>query len=234
MRTISGLMALMALAPLAAAAQPAPEPDANFPTMDKVGLAWDDVPRSDRMARFYPMRARAQKVTRGMAMLDCTSLADGHLNCVIPFEAPADMMFGQAALNVMKSATVKAVDGDPLAGRRFSLTLRFGYWPPSALPNLNRKGLEGTNLVWRVFPSLGDHWNGPDPKRGEWFSVDLSCVAQANGALQCVATDDTGTPRGFGATVAAAMGDARVKTTDGSSPEGQTFAYRYGYTRTGP
>lgn len=227
MRTKTGLAVLMAFAPLAAAAQPAPDPDANFPTLDKVGLAWDDVPRGERMARFFPMRARAQKITRGMAMLDCTSLADGHLNCVIPYDAPADMMFGQAALNVMKSATVKAVDGEALAGRRFSLTLRFGYWPPSALPNLNRRGLEGTNLVWRVFPTLGDHWNGAMPEHGERFSVILTCAARADGHLDCVANEAPDLPKGFSGAVASAMTDARVKTDDGSSPEGVTFRYQF-------
>ena len=234
MRAGVGLAVRLAATPLVAAAQPAPEPEARFPSLDKVDLAWVARPRGDRMARFFPMRARAQKISRGMAMLDCTALANGHLNCVVAYEAPADIMFGEAGLNVMKTATVRATDDGSPEGRRFSLTLRFGYWPPSALPNLNRRGLDGTTLVWRTFPALGDHWNGADPKKGEWFSVDLNCKALATGGLQCVATDDAGTPRGFGAAVAGAMGDARVKTIDGSSPEGQTFRYRFSYTRTGP
>jgi hypothetical protein len=234
MRVGLGLAALLAVAPAVAASQPAPEPDANFPSLDKVGLAWAAMPRGDRMARFFPMRARAQRITRGMAMLDCTALADGHLSCSVPFEAPADKMFGEAALNVMKTATVRAMDGAPPDGRQFSLTLRFGYWPPSALPTLNRKGLEGTNLVWRTFPALGDHWHGADPKKGEWFAVDLSCTVLADGHLRCVTTDDTGTPKGFGAAVAEAMSDARVRTVDGGSPEDQSFNFSFSYTRTVP
>ncbi|MDP1736026.1 MAG: hypothetical protein Q8L23_01145 [Caulobacter sp.] len=230
MRAGLGLAVFVAMAPLAVAAQPAAEPDTNFPSLDKVGLDWDAAPRGDRMARFFPMRARAQKITRGMAMLDCTTLADGHVSCVIPFEAPADMMFGEAALHVMKTSTVTATDGAALEGRRFSVTLRFGYWPPSALPKLNRKGLEGTSLVWRTFPALGDHWPGALPKRGEWFIVDLACTPGADGHLQCEPTGDNGTPKGYSKAVAEAMADARVRTTDGGSPEGQAFKFQYSIT----
>ena len=234
MRAGLGLATLVAMAPMAVAAQPAAEPDTNFPSLDKVGLDWDAAPRGDRMARFFPMRARAQKIRRGMAMLDCTTLANGHVSCVVPFEAPADMMFGEAALHVMKTSTVVATDGAALEGRRFSVTLRFGYWPPSALPKLNRKGLEGTSLVWRTFPALGDHWPGALPKRGEWFVVDLACTPRADGHLQCEAIGDNGTPKGYSAAVAKAMADARVKTTDGASPEGQAFKFQYSLTGVTP
>lgn len=229
MRAAIGLSILLAATPLAALAQAPEEPDPHFPALDKAGLAWIAAPKGQRMAQLYPAKAEAKDIKRGAAQLDCTARANGHLDCTVAYESPGDYGFGKAALGVMKTATVKATDGNPLEGHQFSLTLRFGHWPPSMIPGLNRRGLDGTTLVWRKFPLMGDHWRGPEPKEGEAYRLRLECTANAEGYLNCTVAEIDKAPEGFDAAVVEAMTEARVKAQDGGSPEGQKFSYWYNY-----
>jgi hypothetical protein len=206
------------------AAQDAAPAASTPPTFAEVGLAWVRGPKIGDMARFYPTRARVLDIRRGLAAVDCTPRADGKLDCVVAKEDPAEVFFGEAALNTMKRVTVRAVDGGSPEGRTFRFTLKFGHWPPSTLPAYAQLG--GYGLRWTKTPPVMNHWNGAGLPKGESFSVEVECVLDVAGVPACEITDQAGASKGYATAVLKAMADARVKTLDGSSTEGRTFTHR--------
>lgn len=206
-----------------AAAAPALAQDAP-PTLDVAGLTWKKAPRIYDMARFYPMRAKGQGIRKGLAVVDCTPRADGRLDCVVAKEEPGEVFFGEAALNVMRPVTVAATDGGSPEGRTFRFTFKFGAWPQSAMPAFMR--LDEHGLAWVDTPPVMTYWTGTGLKKGEAFSVLLDCVADAEGKLACTVADQSEADQNYADAVLRAMGKAKVRTLDGSSPAGKTFTHR--------
>lgn len=211
------LAALLLPAPLAFA-QPAPPP------MDEVGLSWRRAPRIYDMTRFYPVRAKAKGYRKGLAVVDCTSDARGDLDCVVAREDPQDGLFGDAALKVMRPATVVAIDGGSPEGRTFRFTFKFGAWPQSAMPAFMR--LDQHGLAWVDTPPVMDYWSGTGVGKDGALSVLLDCVADPEGKLACAVADDSAADRNYVDAVLKAMSRAKVRTLDGSTPAGKTFTHR--------
>lgn len=193
-------------------------------TFADAGLAWVRGPKIGDMARFYPTRAKTMGVRRGLAAVDCTARADGKLDCTVAREDPTETYFGDAALKVMKPVTVKAVDGGSPAGKAFRFTLKFGYWPPSTLPDYTQ--LDRFGLRWTKMPPVMKYWAGTGLPKGDTFSVELDCVADAEGVPACEITEAEDASPGYAKAVLKAMADARVKAVDGGSPAGKTFTHR--------
>lgn len=198
------------------------------PSMSEAGLAWAKTPSIRDMDRLYPRRAQVAKVTRGLAVVDCTPDAGGRLACTLVNEEPATMEFGDAALRVMKPATVRSRDGSSPEGKTFRFSLKFGYWPPSMTSEAARTA--GDGLLWARMPRLIDYWPGNGPKRGVAYVIDLDCIADAEGAPVCVQGEDTGLEPAVLKSAIRALSEAKVKTTDGASPEGKAFRYRSTFT----
>ena len=218
MRLFSILLCLLAATP--AYAQTAGDPA----TMDQVGLAWERAPSIERMARLFPRVAWQAGHRRGMARLSCTSLANGRLRCSVLEEDAAGVGFGQAAIQVMDRAIVRATDGAAVENRTFVFTLRFGYWPPRLRPDAYHPTEAG--LRWTVAPNLGE-WDGNDAPgfRGEALIV-FDCVAAADGSLAC--TEVSREPQDIEEMVEAitqSLAEARVERIDGGSPEGVRFRW---------
>ncbi|WP_150131350.1 hypothetical protein [Caulobacter mirabilis] len=220
------LAATLAGTGASAAAAQADEAEATSaaPTIDEAGLAWKRLPKLYDMARHYPTRARVLGIRRGLAAVECVAQADGDLDCAVVREEPADVFFGKAALLVMDKATVQSVDGGSPEGRRFRMTLRFGYWPPSARGD--DAIIAGSDLKWRLMPPIMKYWNGSGLPKGESFWVEVSCVADEAGRPACELRDPGNGSKGYAAAVLKAMDDARVTAIDGGSPAGKTFTYR--------
>lgn len=214
---VACLTALLLPAPLAQA-QSAPPP------MDQVGLAWRKAPRLYDMTRFYPVRAKAKGYRKGLAVVDCTADADGDLACVVAQEDPQDGLFGDAALKVMRPASVVAIDGGSPQGRTFRFTFKFGAWPQSAMPAFMR--LDQHGLAWVDTPPIMEYWSGTGVGRNGALSVLLDCVADAAGKLACTVSDDSAADRNYVEAALKAMSRAKVRTLDGSSPAGKTFTHR--------
>ena len=206
----------------------APAEETTPPLMPEAGLAWAKTPSIRDMDRLYPRRAQVAKVKRGLAVVDCTPDAAGRLACALVKEEPTAMEFGEAALRVMKPATVRSRDGSSPEGKTFRFSLKFGYWPPSLTSETARAAGEG--LVWTRMPRLIDYWPGGGPKRGVVYVIDLDCTANALGAPICTPGADTGLEPGVVKSAIRSLSEARVRTTDGASPEGKTFRYRSTFT----
>lgn len=79
------------------------------------------------MARYYPDRAQRMEVS-GKATISCTVTAKGTLEaCFVVSESPADMGFGDAALNLSRLFRMKpkTLDGEPVEGRTVVVPLIF-------------------------------------------------------------------------------------------------------------
>lgn len=202
--------------------------EATTPSMSEAGLAWAKTPSIRDMNRLYPRRAQVARVTRGLAVVDCTPDAAGRLACVLVDDEPTGMEFGEAALRVMKPATVRARDGSSPEGRTFRFSLKFGYWPPSMAPESAR--VAGDGLVWARMPRLIDYWPGNGPRRGVVYVIDLDCTADAEGTPVCAPGEDTGLEPAVLKSAIRSLSEAKVKTTDGASPAGKTFRYRSTFT----
>lgn len=221
MRPVLLALAAAAVASACSSTVHAEETDAPVPpTLVEVGLDWKRPPSLYDMARFYPVRARSLNITRGEAVVDCTAKAGGKLACVLADEYPAEGQFGDAALKVMKPATVIAIDGGAPEGRSFRFALKFGVWPPHLLPDFAR--LDEFGLRWVRTPLVTMYWRGAGLPRGQSFTVDLACVVDARGAI-CEVTDDRYASQGYARGVVKAMARARVDTLDGEPVEGRTF-----------
>lgn len=218
MRLPAVCLALFLLPVPVAQAQSAPPP------MDEVGLTWRKAPRLYDMTRFYPVRAKAKGYRKGLAVVDCTADADGDLACVVAHEDPHDGLFGDAALKVMRPASVVAVDGGSPEGRAFRFSFKFGAWPQSAMPAFMR--LDEHGLAWVDTPPVMAYWSGTGLGKNGAFSVLLDCVADAEGKLACTVADDSAADRNYVEAVLKAMSRAKVRTLDGSSPAGKTFTHR--------
>ena len=205
-----------------ASAQAFAAPDGE--TMDGQRLAWARSPSVADMARFYPTVARAYGLRRGMATVRCTSDARGRLGCTVVDEDPTDVRFGEAALNVMRSARVRSTDGYSPDGRSFVFTLRFGHWPAHLLPDKFQPTEWGMN--WVVRPSM-THWDMVGQSRGETYAAGFSCVARADGSLDCdlegVAPEAAGGR--FAEAAIEAMSRARVRRIDDAPLEGSPLRW---------
>ncbi|MDB5471609.1 MAG: hypothetical protein JWR84_3169 [Caulobacter sp.] len=192
-----------------------------LPTYDQVGLRWKDPPKVADMARFYPRRTAAAGIHKGIADVACTPNRGGNLQCSVIGESPENSGFGKAALQVMQRVSVRAVDGGDPAGRAFTFRLRFGRWGASTLPT----GFQpGTELRWKVFPSMTD-WDMKGQDRYETWKADFNCRARADGHIDCdLLGADPDAPR-FAVAARKSLQKAQVKKIGGGSPEGMAFKW---------
>jgi hypothetical protein len=212
---IAAPLTALALCLPAAASQP-------LPTYDKVGLKWKNPPTVVDMARYYPVRARAKQIGRGMAEVACSARnTSGDLNCQVVSESPERAGFGASALAVMSRARVEAVDGGDPRGRAFGFRLKFGTWGGADLPASFQPG---PGLNWSRFPTMGK-WSMSGQDRYETFSADFDCTARANGRLTCTPTGGTPDQPKFQAAAIEAMAKARVTSANGAPVEGARFSW---------
>lgn len=116
----------------AAAALASPAQAAPGKIIDKPD--WVRKPTGDDLERFYPAKARAERV-EGKVRLVCDVAVDGALkDCVTINESPKDYGFGEAALLLapMFQMSPKRVDGEPVAGGSVTIPLIFKVPPESA------------------------------------------------------------------------------------------------------
>ena len=190
------------------------------PTYADVGLEWVKMPSLKEMARLYPMRAINMGVERGEATVGCASDAQGRLACRVVREWPERRGFGGAALNVMRSASVRSADGGSPAGRQFFYTLKFGNWRGPNLPARYHPTAAG--LRWVDFPELKNHWNLVGQGVGQTYSATFSCVAHADGSLDCEPRE-AAAPARYVQAALNSLEEATVQRADGRSPEGVRF-----------
>lgn len=87
---------------------------------------WLEQPSARDFERHYPRDAAARGL-EGRALLECSVLRDGRLNCSLVSEEPAGAGFGDAALRLSSSfrAAPTTVDGVATVGRRVRIPLLF-------------------------------------------------------------------------------------------------------------
>ena len=88
---------------------------------------WMARPSGEDLVRFYPPEALKASLS-GMARLECTVVADGHLtDCSVGTESPADAGFGEAALQLAPYFQMKPIsrDGVAVAGSHVVIPIRF-------------------------------------------------------------------------------------------------------------
>lgn len=91
-----------------AAAEAAPAPVARQ-------LHWVRQASARHFANAYPSRAAGAGLS-GAAVLCCTVLADGRLDCTVPFEWPSGYGFGEATLRIARE--LQLANGEELEGGR--------------------------------------------------------------------------------------------------------------------
>ena len=101
--------------------------------------------------------------------------------------------------------------------------------------------MDEAHLAWKSAPSVRDLARQfPRAARLEQVrrgSVKVHCTARGNGTLACVPAEQSPDGLGFGPAAVTVLQRARVKSTDGSSPEGRRFVYgvKFGdWPRTAP
>lgn len=107
------IVACLAGTALAQDAQPA-EPNASATTVP-VQLNYLRRPNARAFAVNYPRRALHDGIA-GTAVMCCTILSDGHLDCTAPFEWPTGYGFGEATLRIAPDFVI--ADAETLAGGR--------------------------------------------------------------------------------------------------------------------
>ncbi|NUN67777.1 energy transducer TonB [Pseudanabaena biceps] len=88
---------------------------------------WRRRPTTDQLARAYPESALSRGVS-GSATLNCVVTASGAItDCRVIAETPVGQGFGRAAERLSRYFVMnpRTVDGDPVAGARVSIPLRF-------------------------------------------------------------------------------------------------------------
>ncbi len=192
-----------------------------LPTYDQVGLRWKNPPNVVDMAKQYPTRAKVKNIGRGLAEVSCTARGNGRLDCRTINEYPANVGFGDAALNVMRRASVESVDGRTPAGRTFGFRLRFGAWSAKSLPDQFQPG---PGLRWAAFPTMTE-WNMTGQDRYETWKASFDCLGQADGRVDCRPTGSDPEAPAFLNAASQAMSKARIERADGQSPEGARFSW---------
>jgi TonB family protein len=90
---------------------------------------WIERPDAQDFARYYPADALMRGVS-GRVVLECLIADDGRLQCAIAEEEPADANFALAALGIARSFRMAPrVDGQPSAGKRVRVPIRFAVAP---------------------------------------------------------------------------------------------------------
>lgn len=95
---------------------------------------WLELPRASVFYRLYPPAALAADV-EGTANLDCLVGSNGSLSCAVLSDEPAGMGFAEAALMAARDFRMapQSLDGQPTAGGRYQLRVRFRL-PTSDVP----------------------------------------------------------------------------------------------------
>lgn len=99
---VSIVAACVAGAALAQDTAPPPVAAADeTPQPTPAQLRWVRQPDARAFAHAYPSRAAGQRVP-GSAVMCCTILSNGRLDCTVPFEWPRDYGFGEATLRISR------------------------------------------------------------------------------------------------------------------------------------
>jgi len=110
------------------------EPDVTRMAHTVTGPSIITQPTRAQIEAAYPVRALADQVRGGAAMV-CTVSETGHLNaCRVADELPAGYGFGQAAVDLAVDFLVKPsqLDGQPVGGRQVRVTVSFNTTDPDA------------------------------------------------------------------------------------------------------
>ncbi len=120
-RTIAACLitACIASVALAQEASQLPEPSeaAEPPQPAPAQLRWARQPDARAFSRNYPSRAANQGIS-GAAVVCCSILADGHLDCTVPFAWPRDYGFDEATLRISGEFRLTEESAAQLAGGR--------------------------------------------------------------------------------------------------------------------
>ena len=119
-RTLAwAIVALLAGAPISAAAQAADSPASPSP--------WRRAPDPDDIALYYPDRAADAEVT-GAAMVRCRVGPAGEAaDCAILSETPSGYGFGEATIRALRRARFRTTDdaGQSMVGRAYRIPMRW-------------------------------------------------------------------------------------------------------------
>jgi len=127
------VLAMMTAAVLIFAADPVKTAVEGAPTAAQIieKPKWKYLPGNEELSCYFPQRALSLGRTSGEAALDCVVDDRGWLHdCKTVQESPAKLSFGAAASAVAtKILVLEPADGDgqPVAGRRVAVTLKFNF-----------------------------------------------------------------------------------------------------------
>ena len=119
-------LALLASAESGQVSPPAP-PAGDVKMIPATRPVWVGIPTASAFKRYYPKEAQKQRIS-GKAVLDCKVRDDGTLTaCVVSEEAPRNMGFGEAALQLSEGFQMKSqtADGRPVGGGSVHLPIVF-------------------------------------------------------------------------------------------------------------
>ena len=173
---------------------------------------WLTKPGAADLARWYPDRAQRRN-QGGRARMICHVAATGALNgCRIISESPEGFGFGDAALAMARTFTMrpKLIDGQPDETATVIVPLRF------ALPNGGSTSNEAESAatpIWLKTPTLAQVAGAfPTIAGAETGRVVLICGATSDGRLNdCQVILETPTGRGFGDAAKSLAPDFQLK-----------------------
>ncbi|MDO1559867.1 hypothetical protein Q0812_10565 [Brevundimonas sp. 2R-24] len=209
---------------IGAAAQPAA---AELPTYDRVGLEWRRMPSLRHMQRLFGRNVAGRvalnaPLGRESVDLACTPDERGALDCTALNAADLEARWVTAGEQLLERASVRAVDGGSPAGRTFRYTVRFGNWAGRVLPDRYQPSEAG--LRWVRRPEMSERWDMSGQPQGATFAASFSCMAQADGDLDCQLRNlDGGATERFAEAANEAMAEARVASANGQPLEGRRF-----------
>lgn len=151
----------------AAMAQEALPPPVETPVAEAAADApvvryprWVRRPGASAFARNYPSNALSRGAP-GAAVMCCTVLATGRLDCEVGFEWPAGLRFGEATLRVVRDFRVHPDDVAEFTGARLRHQIVWLAGPSTPeLDDVLRRIREGTRNV--CGPAIDWNERGPD------------------------------------------------------------------------
>jgi len=219
------MLALILAAALEQAVAPPPPPSTGIRPSIITQPDWLKRPDAALMERYYPRDATKYGL-EGAALIACKVATTGYLEgCAVTQESPRGAGFGDAALSLAARFRMLPMtkDGQPAAGGRINIPIRFRTPNPSPLPPQTREVILKPDLeLLATADDVAQAYPAQARPSGATGEVLMRCAAADGGELRdCVALQERPQGLGFGEAAATLAGKFRLKpAADGHAQAG--------------